>query len=187
MTGNPDELLSQTKDVIATQGQQKDTQKIWFNIIGFSEEDLTADAKYLFLVDEHPKTYSIGWKPQLYFDCQVVVDAKTLSQPYSDENAKKIAILKFVREKFAKDAQDVNSDNKQLLVTSAMIKQAFTNAVTSLNSSPAEAANLSTPKGMGFEHISMDKGRIQLLLTDDLAAVKLRLGYIADVKEFEGK
>ncbi len=176
------ELLSQSKSVIVSTGQQKEGYKTWFDMVAFDENELTAKRKYFFEIDEKPKVLGKSPKEGLRFDCDVVLPAKVLNEPYANENAKRIAILKQILEDFRKDIADVRQDSKALAAAGMLTDQAITSVLTTLNSSPALATRLSEPAGVVFSHIALDKGKIQMVVVDTIARVKIRLGSFWDLR-----
>ncbi len=176
------ELLSQSKSVIVSTGQQKEGYKTWFDMVAFDENELTAKRKYFFEIDEKPKVLGKSPKEGLRLDCDVVLPAKVLSEPYANENAKRIAILKQILEDFRKDIADVRQDSKALAAAGMLTDQAITSVLTTLNSSPALATRLSEPAGVVFSHIALDKGKIQMVVVDTIARVKIRLGSFWDLR-----
>jgi len=176
-------LISQSKSVIAVSGQKKKGYKSWFNMVAFDENELTAQRKYLFVVDERPKFLFVEPWEGLSFDCEMVLSRELLDKPYANENAKRIAILKQVKENVAKDVHELGLDNKNLAICGMMINQALQTALVSLDSSPSLAGSLSEEQGMEFEHTSFDKGRIKTVLVDDIVSVRVRLGSL--VKKYK--
>ncbi|MHC4890892.1 MAG: hypothetical protein ACYTEO_15665, partial [Planctomycetota bacterium] len=63
------------------------------------------------------------------------------------------------------------------------INQALETVLVKLDSSPVLATKLSEPGGVDFSHINLGRGKIQMLVEDDIVTVKMRLGSL--VKEFE--
>ena len=57
-----------------------------------------------------------------------------------------------------------------------LINQTFDVILRKLNRSPVLASRLSQAGGVEFDHINFDKGKIQLVVTKDIATVKIRLG-----------
>lgn len=177
------ELLSQSKSVVASSGQKKKGYMRWFNMVAFDENELTARRKYCFIVDEKPKilftqSWWTGWTG-LWFDSEVVLESKLLDAPYANENARRIAILRKVLENFREDISEVGLDNKVLKTSGMMVNQAFETVLVKLDAepgSPALARRLSEQSGLEFEHISLKKGRIRMVVVDDIARVKIRLG-----------
>jgi hypothetical protein len=169
------ELLSQSESVIASLGQKRKGREIWFNLVAFDESKLTASRKYIFIADDRLNLMEEP-RQDLSFDCEAVLDAKLLDEPYANENSRRIAILKQVRENTAGDISEVASDNKMFEICGMMINQAFAAALVKLDASPALASKLSEPAGLVFSHINLNRGRIQILLADDTAKVKMRLG-----------
>jgi hypothetical protein len=175
------ETLSQSKSVIASAGEKKKGYKTWMKMVAFDENKLVAERKYLFMIDEKPKVlFTEPWEG-LRFDCQMVLGSDVLDKPYSNENAKRIAILKQVSENTRKDIDEVRGDNKTIDTCGLLINQAVSSVLTKLNASPAEAAKLSDPTGLDFKHTNLDKGKIGMTMADDIVMVKIRLG------SFEGK
>ena len=173
------ELLSQSKSVIASSGQKKAGYKSWFNMVAFDENELTAKRKYLFIGDEKPKVLFVEPREGVIFNCEMVIENSVLSKPYSNENARRIAILKQVRENASKDANDVSKDNKTISICGMLINQAMETVLLKLGDSPALATKLNEPAGIEFEHISFGKGKLQMVIKDDIAAVKIKLGSFA--------
>jgi len=174
------ELLSQSKSVIVSTGQQKEGYKTWFDMVAFDENELTAKRKYFFEIDEKPKVLGKSPREGLRFDCDIVLSAKVLSEPYANENAKRIAVLKQILEDFQKDIADVRQDNKALATSGMLVNQALTSVLTVLDSSPALATRLSEPAGVEFSNLSLDKGKIQMFAVNTTARVKIRLGSFWD-------
>ncbi|MGD9109597.1 MAG: hypothetical protein PVG93_01535, partial [Phycisphaerales bacterium] len=138
-------LLSQSTKVLASQGQKEKGYKIWFNMVAFDEDDLLAKRKYLMISDERPRVLLTEPWEGLRFDCQMVMEGEVLEEPYSDENARRIAVMKFARQMVHDDLEDVKSDNQAFEVCGAMINQALQTVLTDLEPSPALAAKLSDP------------------------------------------
>ncbi len=171
-------LLSQSKSVVASQGQKKKGHKLWFNMVAFDENDLRAKRKYFFVVDEKPKVLSEPWAG-LKFDCEMVLEREVLDEPYANENARRIAILNQVLENVRADIEEVGPDNNKLNVCGMLINQALMAVLSKLDSpagSPALAVKLSEPGGLEFSHMSFDKGKIRMVVADDIVTVKIRLG-----------
>jgi len=177
------ELLSQSKSVVASVGQKKKGYKTWLKMVAFDEDELTAQRKYLLIVDERPKVLFVEPWTGLSFDCEMVLESEVLDEPYANENARRIAILKQVLANVQKDVEEVGSDNKTLNTCGMLINQALTTVLVKLDSSPVLASRLSEPAGLEFDHISLDKGKIEMLIENDIVAVKMRLGSL--VKKFK--
>ncbi len=170
------ETLSQSKSVIASTGLKKKGYKTWMKMVAFDENKLTAERNYLFMIDERPKIlFTEPWEG-LRFDCQMVLGSDVLDKPYSNENAKRIAILKQVLKNTNKDVGEVRQDNKTADTCGMLIKQALSSVLVKLEASPAEAIKLSDPAGLDFTHANLDRGKIGMILADDIVTVKVRLG-----------
>ena len=176
------ELLSQSKSVIASTGQKKKGYKTWLKMVAFDENELTAQRKYLLIADERPRFLFVEPWEALRFDCEMVLDSKVLDEPYANENARRIAILRHILESARSDIDELAQDNKTITVCGMLINQALEAALVKLDSSPALAVKLSDENGLGFEHNSFDKGRIKLAITDDIASVKILLGSLVKRK-----
>jgi len=172
------EMLSQSKSVIASVGQKKKGYKVWFNMVAFDDEELTAQRKYLFIEDEKPKSLFVEPWAYAKFDCKMVIESEVLDKPYSDENAKRIAILKKVKENLNNDLEFVGMDNEMLKVAGMTINQGLVAALTRFDASPAEAVKLSKYPGVEFSNLTYDKGRIRMLLNEDVVTVEMKLGAI---------
>jgi len=172
------ELLSQSKSIVASYGQKSNGRKRWFKMVAFEEDQLTAQRKYLFIEDERPKNLFVEPWEGLAFDCQQVLTPEILDKPYANENARRIEILKWMLKNFRKDVGEVSGDNKELEVCGALVNQAIETVLVRLDNAPALAVRLNEERGIEFEHINFDKGRIRMVIEDDndIAAVKIRLG-----------
>jgi len=178
--GRPDyALLSQSKSIIALAGEKKKGYKTWFDMVAFDENELIARRKYVFISDERPRQLFVELWEGVYFDCKVVLPREVLDEPYANENARRIAILKQVGADVRKDTGEVGVDNKVLLVGGLMVGQAIDAVRVKLDGSPALAERLSDEKGLEFEHISYKKGLLRMDIEGDIAMVRLRLGSYA--------
>jgi len=176
------ELLSQSKSVVASLGHNKHGHKVWFNMVAFDEDTMTAQRKYLFIEDEKPKYLFVEPRASARFDCQVVLEGEILDKPYSNENEKRIAIIRQVLENLHRDTDDVALDNKMIATALMTINQGFTSALVKLDASPAEAARLNNPNGLVFSNMSYDKGIIKYLLEGDIVTIEMNLGSITKKK-----
>jgi len=179
------ELLSQSKSVVVSYGQKKKGFKRWFKMVAFDEDELTAQRKYLFIEDERPKVLFVEPWEGLAFDCEQVLTPEILKEPYANENARRIEILRWMLTNFREDLDEVIPDNQDLEVCKALINQAIQTVLVKLDSVPALATRLSDERGLKFEHINFDKGRIRMTIKDDIAAVRIRLG--SRVKKLTGR
>jgi hypothetical protein len=172
-------LISQSKSIIAQAGQKKKGYKSWFNMAAFDENSLIVNRKYVFIVDERPKQLFVEPWEGVDFDCQMVLPKEVLDEPYANENARRIAILKQVGADTRKDTTEVGADNEVVARCGMIVGQAIDALGVKLDASPAIAAGLSNPDGLEFEDISFDKGRLRLVVVDDVATVRMRLGSFA--------
>ena len=178
--GRPkNELLSQSKSIIATAGQGKRGQKTWFNMVTFDENELIAKRKSVFIADERPKQlFAEPWEG-VNFDCKMVLPRKVLDEPYANENARRIAILKQVGADTRKDTGEIGEDNKVVGTCGMVVGQAIDTVTVKLVGSPAFAARLTDPNGLEFSHTSFNKGLLKMVVEDDVATVRIRLGSFA--------
>ena len=172
------EVLSQSKSVVGLLGQKKKGYKTWLKMVAFEENEMTAQRKYLFLVNEKPKALFVEPWAYVRFNCEMVLETDVLDEPYANENAKRIAILKKVRENAHNDVKELELDNKMITVCGAVINQGLETVLVKLEASPAQAAQLDNPDGIRFEHMSFDKGVIKMQLVEDIVTVDMRLGSI---------
>ena len=113
--GTPDyALLSQSKSIAALAGTTKQGHKMWFNMVSFDENELIAKRKYYFISNERPKQLFVEPWEGVDFGCQMVLSKEILSEPYADENARRIAILKKIDADIRKDTSEVGLDNAAL-------------------------------------------------------------------------
>lgn len=174
-----DEILSQSESVVAALGEKKRGMKAWLIMAAFEEEELTVRRKYLLIEDEKPKSLFVEPWESLKFDCEVILSREVLGEPYSNENERRIAIIKAVLENARADIKGIAEDYKMIDTCGMLINQAFETVVVKLESSPAFAARLSEEHGLEFRHLSYDKGRIRMIVEDDIATIRLRLGSAA--------
>ena len=171
---NP-ELVSQSESVIASCGEKKKTSQFWLTMVAFEEEEFTATRKYFLAVDEKP--WHINAEGQkLRFDAEMILDEETLSEAYTSENQKRIAILTKVLENTRDDIIQVRQDNRVLDTGGMIINQTLERILYVLKQSPALAERLNQPKGLEFDHLTLGKGRVQMVLDEKIAKVKIRIG-----------
>jgi hypothetical protein len=167
------ELLSQSRSVIASSGQKKKGHEIWFNMVAFDENTLTAKRKYFFLVDEKPKSFWVQPKRRLNFDCEMVLGAELFDQPYTNDNAKRISILRKVLANVRRDVGEVAAEDKNLSTCGMLINQTIETVLVKLESSPLLAAKLNPTEGFDFDHITLGPGTIWMGIVSDIVYVRI--------------
>ncbi len=118
----------------------------------------------------------------LLFDSEFVVDPEVLTTPYATEEAQKIAVVKWLAERFQSDVTALvgrpkapAQGNEQIVVSGMMVNQLFQGILTELAQSPGLAKNLGTDQGIQFPHPSLGEGRLRLLVNNDTAVVTIRV------------
>ena len=182
---NMNALVSQSPSVIGGWGQDTEKDKLWFNVVAFDEEKLTAARKYAMLLEENSQPYVIIKKHEFRFDSQSVVSSRLLAEPFDNENARNIAILKNLSENFNRDSGQLIFDSADLRSAAMLTKHVFATILTKLDQSPALAANLPLEAGMEFDHLNLGGGRIRMVIADDILTVKIKIGEIS--KGFENQ
>jgi hypothetical protein len=194
LRSSPHELLSQSDSVVAALGQSKKGYKTWFTMAAFDEYKLTAKRKYFFVVDEKAtrSPTNTRWvllepKRGLAFDCEMIIEKEVLDNSYTTEDAKQIAILKQVSNNLRKDIDELGEDietagqnNKMLYACGILINQTFETILLTLETSSGLAMKLSDQDGIEFDHINFDKGKIQMVVEDDIVRAKIRMGVLID-------
>lgn len=173
---NNKELVSQSDSVVASWGQNDDIDAIWFNVVAFDEEKLTAARKYALLVEENTEPYVIVKKHKFRFDSQTVLSSRLLAEPFDNENARSIAILKNLSANFNNDTSQIIFDSADLRSATMLTKHVFATILTKLDQSPGLAAQLPREAGMEFDHLNLGPGRIRMVITDDILTVKIKVG-----------
>jgi hypothetical protein len=169
------ELLSQSKNVIASSGQKKKGHKIWLKMVAFDENDPTAKRKYFFVADEKPKSFWVQPKRRLSFDTKMSLGPEIFDEPYANESARRIAILREVLKNSRKDIDEVGAQDKNLVTCGMLINQTLETILVKLDSSAVLALKLSEPKGLDFDHITFGGGIIWMSLVGDTVNVRIRV------------
>jgi len=172
-------LLSQSKSVVALSGQKKKGHKVWLKMVAFDEGspeyNLTAKRKYFFVVDEKPKSLWVQPKRRLRFDSKMVLEAEVFDEPYANESARRIAILRQVLKNVRKDIDEVGAQDKNLSICGILINQTLETILVKLDSSPLLASRLSTADGLDFDHITLGAGIIWMGVVGDTVNVRIRV------------
>ena len=172
------ELLSQSKSVVASQGQKKQGHQLWFNMVAFDENKLAAQRKYFFVIDEKGKAFLVGPGRSLTFDTEMVLQQDVLDKPYMDENSRQIAILEQVLSSTRKDIAEVAPDNKALDICGMLINQTLQTVLQKMDDSPVLASKLDDANGFDFDHITLGKGNIKMDVASDVVSTSVKLGSI---------
>lgn len=170
------DYLTQSESVVASWGTDKKAHKLWFNVVAFDEDQLTAVRKYAMIANEKSKGFLVAPEQKIRFECTLVLPEEVLDQPYSNENNKRIAILKAMLASFSDDIDQLADDSRELKSAAMMTKQTINAALTTLNRSPAYARDLTDPDGMEFYHMPMGKSRINMYLQNDTVEVRIKVG-----------
>jgi len=176
------ELLSTSQSVVACAGEKKHGHKSWLKMVAFDENTLTAQRKYILIVDDTPGLMDDP-KKYLSFDCEMVLQSQVLAEPYANENARRIAVLRRVRENTLKDRTEIGPDNKLVNINAMLINQVLEAALVKLDNSPVLASRLPDLGGVEFSQLGFGKGRLQMVVEGDTVKIRLRMGSAA--KDFE--
>ncbi len=184
---HPQELLSRSENIVASVGQSKDGYKTWFTMFAFHEYTVAVIRKYFYYVDE-----KAGAAPHIgmRFDCEIALDKKMIQRPYTDQNVRRIAMLRHALATLRTDIDELRrapgapgQNNQKLNICAMLIKQVFDTVLRKMEGSPVLASRLHEPAGVQFDHLTFNKGRIGMVVEDDVARVKVRLGVF--VNSFE--
>ena len=177
------ETVSHSDRVVASLGQSQDDSRTWFNMVTFHEYRLNVIRKYFFAVDDRAGSLRARPRRGLRFDCEMVLGNEVLGESYTSENARRIAILRYVLAQMRKDIKELGDDvdvpdqyNKMLDVCGMLINQTFEMVLVKLDSSPVLAMRLSEAGGAEFDHINFNKGTVRMVVADDTVAVQIRFG-----------
>jgi hypothetical protein len=182
-------LLTQSETIIAYSGRSAQGLKTWLDMVVLDEFRMTASRKYFFCIDEQttndPSRPDHRWlvpRQGLLFDSEFVVDPEVLTTPYATEEAQKIALVKWLAERFQDDvtaligrAKAPARGNKQIAVSGMMVNQLFQGILAELAQSPGLAKNLGADQGIPFPHASLGEGRLRLLVSNNTAVVTIRV------------
>lgn len=169
-------LVSQTKNIIALQGTNKKGYKMWFNLIAFDENETTASRKSFFVIDEKTESLLVWPRKRLVFKTEMVLDSKVLNEPYANEDARQIAILKQVSENMRKDIAEVAEDNKKVGICGMLINQTLGTVLLQLDESPVLTSRMNDlDSGLKFDHLTLGGGKIVMCVYDDIVCVKVKL------------
>jgi hypothetical protein len=177
------ETVSHSDRVVASLGQSRDNSRTWFNMVTFHQFQLNVIRKYFFAVDDRAGSLRTRSRRGLRFDCEMVLGKEVLGKSYTSENARRIAILRYVLDSVRKDIKELGDDvdvsgqyNKKLDVCGMLINQTFEMVLVKLDSSPVLATRLDSADGVDFDHINFGKGKIRMIIKDDTVTLTLRFG-----------
>ncbi|MCU0916249.1 MAG: hypothetical protein MUC88_17065 [Planctomycetes bacterium] len=184
-------LLTQSDTAIAHSGRSADGRKTWLTLVAFDEFRMTAARKCFFCIDERATAVPDQrgrtlFPPRrgLVFDAEVLVDPEVLTLPYATQEARQIAVAKWLAERFQSDmtllrgnARNALQGNEQLTTAGLMVRQMFQGLLTELAQSPGLARNFATAPGVAFPHASLGPGRARLFIETDTALLTVRVNF----------
>jgi hypothetical protein len=165
------------------------------NLVAFDRQRMTARRKYFFCSDERAVVTPLDLiallgegRNGLMFDAQLVLDGSIRSTPYATEEARQVAIVRWLAEQFQEDVYRLTDPEESSIVadelaglSGLMMKQVFAGVLQTLEKSPGLARGLGSIKGVAFPHISMDEGRIQMVATSHAVGVRIRVNLPLDL------
>ena len=177
------ETVSHSDRVVASLGQSRDGYSTWFNMVTFHEYQLNVIRKYFFTVEDRAGSLRARPRRGLRFDCEMVLDKKVLDESYTSENMRRIAILRYVLDSIRRDIKELGDDvdvpdqyNKKLDVCGMLINQTLELVLVKLDSSPVLATKLDSSDGVDFDHINFGKGKVRMIVKDDIVAFAMHFG-----------
>jgi hypothetical protein len=179
-------LVSQSDRTIAVAAQSDDARRTWVTLVAFDEHRMTARRKYFFCIDERATAAPtergqklVPPRNGLVFDAELVLAPEIQTTPYATAEARQLATVRWLIERFAADVQDLTDqphrDNELIALAAMMMNQTFEGLRIELDKSPGLARHLDDPKGVAFGHISMNEGRLQLTTAAGITTAKLRV------------
>jgi hypothetical protein len=183
------ETVSHSDRVVASFGQSRDGYSTWFNMVTFHEYQLNVIRKYFFAGADGAGNLLRRSKRGLLFDCEMLLDKEVLDESYASENTRRIAILRYVLDSVRKDVKELANDvdlsgqyNEKLDVCGMLINQALELILVKLDSSPVLAVKLSSADGLDCDHINFGKGRVRMIVKDDMVVFTMRFGALVHGK-----
>lgn len=182
------ELVNQSDTLVASSGQSKNKAKSWFTLFAFDEQAMTAKRKYFFCLDEEttvtpttPQKVLFPPRKSLVFNSQIVLtDMPT--QNYPSEQARDIALLKYIADNLSNDVRYFDAashrsenGNHILAVSGMFMNSVFQQALLQLDQSPSLAFDLGR-NGLVFDHSTLNKGRVQMILQGDILVSRVEIG-----------
>lgn len=168
-------LLSQSENAVASAGQDESATRTWFTMVAFDEDQLTASAKYLLIVDEKAKGFWTS-RRKCHIEAALVVAPELLEEPFANENARRIALLGNLLARFEEAVEPLRKDSAVLDSAGMLFRQTFNGILARLEDSPALASQLTDYEGMPIDHLTLGKGRIRMTPTGDLLHVTVKIG-----------
>jgi hypothetical protein len=140
----------------------------------FDEEGYEVSRKYFVSGYDKPREWFV-LKEKLRFDGELKIDSAVLDESYADENARKIAVLKEILNVYNNDVMQVQKYNQNLVNIAMLVNQSINTVLVRLNTNPFYAQNLGRVEGLDFDHPTMNKGKIRLLINDDTDVVRIKI------------
>jgi len=183
------QLVNQSAAMVAVSGRSTDGFKTWVTLIAFDEHQMTARRKYFFCVDEQAITAPtargqrlIPPRKGLIFDAELVLSPEIQTTPYATEEARQLAIVHWLMERFAEDVRSLvgtsgesTQANELISLSGMMMNQVFDGLRIELDKSPGLARSLTGRKGVAFPHINMNEGRLRLTTASGVTTATLRV------------
>jgi hypothetical protein len=171
------EEVTQSGNLVVSFGDDNDGMISWFNMVAFDDQTLKAARKYGFMVNERAQQRLLMKAPQkLRFDAQAVVDPQILAGPYTDENARRLAILNWIDRQFSTDGKQISASSQILTADTLAVRQTLSGVLIQLNSNPVQAAHLADPDGVRFDHPTLGRSHIRMLIEEDIVKLKIKAG-----------
>ncbi len=170
------ELLFQDESVIASLGRRKEGSQLWLALVGFEEDSLVAMRKYFFATDE--KSWHINAEDQkMLFETVMIVPYEVLNDNYANEDTRRVAIVNYIKDSFKEDSFGLIEQSQDLHSIRMMVNQTFNGIGYKLDRSPALAQKLPKEDGLEFDHMNYGKGKVRMLIRDDIVVLQLKIGY----------
>jgi hypothetical protein len=180
-----EETLSKGENAIAASNSAKKGKVVWFKAVAFDDDTSTAIRKYAFVANPKVKGFLVAKVQTLRFDAKLVINPDVLSEPYANDNARSIAILKSILTDFTADLEPLTKDTAVLNSGSLMVKELLKGLIYKLNASPGLAAKLQNPSGLTFDHMNLGKGKTRMLINEGVVELKVMTG--TTIRNFDQK
>ncbi len=181
------EMLSQDEQTVVSWGQSGTGAVIWLNAATFDDTSSTAARKYALLVDEDSPRWAAMYgakSRKMRVEFEYVLPPEFDELEFTNENERRREAIKSGLSLYLNDINIVRYDSDYIYTTALMLRQMFNELLYQAERVPANLSLIDDRKGMEFDHPTLGKGRIRMLINNKTYAVRMKIKIGSSVKSF---
>jgi hypothetical protein len=173
------EIVSSSQNAISVAGPIDLADRTWATIVSFGEDTLTVDAKYFIYVNDKPRGFFHHKVTNARMDVEKYISPDVLSANYPNEEERNLAVIRDILKGLTSAARNLKTQDSRVRSCVMAGNQLLEQRIAQYKASPSSMATISGMTGTAFDTPELGKGRIKLIVSNNVASLKMVCGPVS--------